>query len=84
MDSAILDQVERGEFDFVGGKWVNKLALDISKIPPGPDWIIGYTNGGVTIHAQVGPGENCFGDTPQEALDAAIARWNDTQNGLLV
>lgn len=84
----LTDQVYRGEFNFVGGQWVNKMALDISKLPPGCDWIIGYTNGGLTIHAQVGPLKECFGDTPQEALDAAIARWMESQkpadDGLLV
>nr|WP_287182050.1 hypothetical protein [Mesorhizobium sp.] len=87
VNSEILDLVYRGEFDFVGGKWVNKMTLDISKIPPGPDWIISHTNGGLTIHAQVGPAKECFGDTPQEALNAAIAQWNAAlpkDDGLLV
>ncbi|WP_195178930.1 hypothetical protein [Mesorhizobium sp. INR15] len=79
VDSAILDQVYRGEFDYIGGRWVSKRSLDISKIPPGPDWVVGYTNGGMTIHAQVGPGQTCFGDTPQEALDAALTAWTHSQ-----
>lgn len=85
--SPILDQVYRGEVDFVDGRWINKLTLDLSKVPPGCDWIIGYTNGGLTIHAQIGPLEASYGDTPQEALDAAIAQWQASQHseeGLLV
>lgn len=42
---------------------------------PGWDWIIGKTNGGLTIHAQLGPeslGYICFGETPALALLAAL------------
>jgi hypothetical protein len=76
MDGAVVDQIYAGHVDFVGGQWVNKFTLDLSKLPPGCDWIIGYTNGGLTIHAQVGPLKECFGDTPQQSLDAAIAQWH--------
>lgn len=85
--SPIMDQVYSHAVDFVDGRWVNKLTLDLQHVPPGCDWIIGYTNGGLTIHAQVGPLKECFGDTPQQALDAAIAQWNAAQQpdeGLLV
>jgi hypothetical protein len=46
--------------------------LDLSGIPQEADWVIGHTNGGLTIHAKVGPMDDQYGDTPQEALDAAI------------
>lgn len=85
--STVLDQVYSNVVDFVDGRWVNKLELDLSNVPPGCDWIVGYTNGGLTIHAQIGPLKECFGDTPQEALDAAIAAWESHQqpdDGLLV
>lgn len=77
IDEAILDQIQRGEFDFVDGTWVNKMpTLNLSALPAGCDWIIGYTNGGLTIHAQVGPMKQCFGDHAQHALDLAIEQWN--------
>ena len=47
------------------------LAL-LAKVLPEYDWIIGYTNGGLTIHAQVGPNDMVFADTPALALCAAI------------
>lgn len=75
MHSAVADQVQSGAFDFVDGRWVHKRALDISQMPPGADWIIGSTNGGLTVYAQVGPLPELFAGTPQEALDAAIARF---------
>lgn len=72
----ILDQIYRGEFDFVGGQWINKQPLlNLAKMPVGCDWIVAYTNGGMTIHAQVGPMKERFGATPQEALDLAIEQW---------
>lgn len=43
----------------------------------GFDWALGRTNGGLTIHAEVGGqgGEfMCFGDTPALALAAAAIR----------
>ena len=43
---------------------------------PGWDFIVGRTNGGLTIHAQVGPGEMQFGNTPALALCIAILKAN--------
>lgn len=42
------------------------------------DFIVGSTNGGLTIHAQVGDQKE-FGDTPQEALDAAIKSFEENE-----
>lgn len=44
----------------------------LTKVLPDFDWIIGHTNGGLTIHAQVGPNEMVFGETPALALCIAI------------
>lgn len=49
--------------------------LDMSRIPDGADWLIGRTNGGLTIHAKVGAGDEFFGNTPQDALDGAVAEF---------
>lgn len=42
------------------------------RVLPGYDWIVGHTNGGLTIHAQVGQNEMVFGETPAIALLIAI------------
>ena len=42
------------------------------RVLPGYDWIVGHTNGGLTIHAQVGQNEMVFGETPAIALIIAI------------
>lgn len=50
------------------------LAL-VERVLPGWDWIIQHTNGGLTIHAQLGPkreGADAFADTPALALIAAM------------
>jgi hypothetical protein len=52
--------------------------IDLSNLPickdgQTADYVIGNTNGGLTVHAQVGTDEPQFGDTAQEALDLAIA-----------
>ena len=51
------------------------LAL-AERVLPGWDFIVGRTNGGLTIHAQVGPGEMQFGNTPALALCIAILKAN--------
>lgn len=47
------------------------LAL-VERVLPEHDWIIGHTNGGLTIHAQIGPGEMHFGETPALAILTAL------------
>jgi hypothetical protein len=54
------------------------LAL-AERVLPGWDFIVGRTNGGLTIHAQVGPGEMQFGNTPALALCIAVLRATATQ-----
>ena len=54
------------------------LAL-ASRVLPGWDFIVGRTNGGLTIHAQVGPGEMQFGNTPALALCIAVLRAKEPQ-----
>ena len=49
------------------------LAL-AERVLPGWDFIIGRTNGGLTVHAQVGPEEMQFGNTPALALCIATIR----------
>ena len=49
--------------------------IDLSGIPDEVDWVIGKTNGGMTIHAKLGHGEDHFADTPQEALELASAHF---------
>lgn len=44
------------------------------RVLPGYDWIVGHTNGGLTIHAQVGQNEMVFGETPAIALLIALLR----------
>ena len=49
------------------------LAL-ASRLYPDWDWIIGRTNGGLTIYCQFGGKDYVFGKTPALALCAAILR----------
>lgn len=44
------------------------------RVLPEHDWIIGHTNGGLTIHCQLGPDADrmAFGDTPPLAILAAL------------
>lgn len=49
------------------------------RVLPGWDFIVGRTNGGLTIHAQVGPGEMQFGNTPALALCIAVLRAKEPQ-----
>jgi hypothetical protein len=46
----------------------------VERVLPGWDWIIGHTNGGLTVHAQLGPNEMAFGDTAPLALLAALLK----------
>lgn len=89
MSGEVQDAVQAGEFDFIHGRWLNKSpALDLSQLPPGVDWLVGRTNGGLTVHAKVGTLEECFAETPQKAFDAAVQNWkmhnSETGDGLLV
>lgn len=49
------------------------LAL-VERELPEHDWILGHTNGGMTIHCQLGPdaGKMRFGETPALAILAAL------------
>lgn len=68
----------------IGGGWLDKriepkpytASLDaaMTLVPEGYDWIVGRTNGGLTIHAEVGNREQYFADTPALALCAASLR----------
>lgn len=49
------------------------LAL-AERLFPDWDWIIGRTNGGLTIHCQFGGKDYVFGNTPALALCAAVIR----------
>lgn len=46
----------------------------VERVLPGWDYIIGHTNGGLTIYAQVGSREMYFGATPAIALCIALLR----------
>jgi hypothetical protein len=84
------EQTEQGPREVLtcelGSKWADDVghvttSLDAAlalaeRVLPGWDFIVGRTNGGLTIHAQVGPGEMQFGNTPALALCAAILRAN--------
>ena len=50
------------------------LDAAITLVPKGFDWIIARTNGGLTVHAEVGNREMVFGATPALALTAAALR----------
>ena len=56
--------------------------LDFSKLPPDSDFIVGSTNSGLAIHAQIGDVEE-YGDTVQEAFDNAVASFNKRSDALL-
>jgi hypothetical protein len=47
------------------------LAL-VDRMLPGHDYILGHTNEGLTIHAQLGPNEMCFGETLPLAILTAL------------
>lgn len=49
------------------------LAL-VERMLPEHDWIIGHTNGGLTIHCQLGRNDNAFGDTAPLAILAALLK----------
>lgn len=51
------------------------------RVLPGYDWIVGHTNGGLTIHAQVGQNEMVFGETPAIALLIAILTALEARDG---
>lgn len=75
------DQAQQHQIKAFDGSCVNvtpvttsieaALAL-LAKVLPDFDWIVGHTNSGLTIHAQVGPNEMTFGETPALALCMAI------------
>lgn len=65
-------------------RYTESLDSALSLVPEGFDWIIGRTNGGLTIHAEVGGRGNefmRFGDTPALALCAAALRARSTEGG---
>ena len=49
------------------------LAL-VGKVLPEHDWVLGHTNGGLTIHCQLGPSEIHFGATPALSILAALLK----------
>lgn len=51
------------------------------RVLPDHDFIIGKTNGGLTIHAQVGPNGMEFGATPAIALCIALLRAKGANHG---
>lgn len=51
------------------------------RVLPGYDWIVGHTNGGLTIYAQVGQNEMVFGETPAIALLIAILTALEARDG---
>lgn len=44
----------------------------VERVLPGHDYIIGHTNGGLTIHCRLGPNEMEFGATAPLAILAAL------------
>ena len=62
---------------FCAKDYTASLDAAMTLVPEGFDWIIGRTNGGLTIHAEVGGrGDEFqrFGETPALALCAAALR----------
>ena len=60
------------------------MIIDLSNLPicadgKPADFIVGSTNGGLTIYAQVGDAEE-FGDDPQDALNRAIEAFNGKES----
>jgi len=61
--------------DYIGAPaYTASLDAAMTLVPEGFDWIIGHTNGGLTIHAEVGDREQRFAATPALALCAAALR----------
>ena len=56
--------------------------LNLATLPDGCDFLVGSTNGGLTIHARVGDVEE-YADTVQEAFDAAGAAFNERSRKLV-
>lgn len=56
--------------------------LDYSRLPVMPDgsqadFLIGSTNGGLTIHCKIGMMDDVFGDSIQEAMNLAIDAFHE-------
>ena len=79
-----LDEAIRFYFDPKGSRYYSEnsaytasidaaLAL-VERVLPEHDWILGHTNGGLTIHCQLGPDADkmAFGDTPALAILLAL------------
>jgi hypothetical protein len=62
-----------------GGEFTASLDAAMSLVPDGYDWILGRTNGGLTVHAEVGNREQIFAATPALALTAAALRARAAQ-----
>jgi hypothetical protein len=54
--------------------YTTSIDAAMTLVPEGYDWIIGHTNGGLTIHAEVGDRQQWFANTPALALTAAALR----------
>lgn len=64
------------------------MKIDLSNLPicedgQPADYVISSINGGLTIFAKVGNIDEQFGDTPQEALDNAIAFFNSSDEAVI-
>jgi hypothetical protein len=81
-DRAFLSNCQDGEadaFESLGRIGVKRYTASLDaaialceRVLPGYDWVVAHTNGGLTIHAQVGQNEMVFGETPAIALLIAI------------
>ena len=59
---------------WVAPTYTASLDAALTLVPEDYDWIIGRTNGGLTIHACCGGTEEHFGDTPAIALCIAALK----------
>lgn len=74
VDDAIASARADWSGDIVTLDYTASLDAAMTLIPEGYDWILGHTNSGLTIHAEVGDREQVFGATPAIALAAACLR----------
>lgn len=54
--------------------YTGSMDAALTLVPPLYDWIMGHTNGGLTIYASVGDQYDMFGNTPPLAMCAASLR----------
>lgn len=59
---------------FKSREYTTSLDAAMTLVPENFDWVIARTNGGLTVYAQCGDGEQWFAATPALALTAAALR----------